>query len=410
MADSNHQALCDIDIQGDVDPVDEKTLGPVSEVLKTEESNPEAKQSSDQTMPFKNATQDQSQINRSGKSIHLATPAVRGLLKEHKLDITHIQGTGRDGRVMKEDVNAYLHSQASQDTSIIPPQQMVLPPSPTPTVTSPQAETLVSMTPIQAAMFKAMTRSLSIPHFLYSDEVDLTELSNLRTTINKSLSPHPKLSYLPFIIKAVSLALNTHPILNATILTSATSASPTPKLNYRPSHNIGIAIDTPQGLLVPVIKNVQHQTIHEIAQHLKHLHTLALSGQLPSNPHLLTGGTLTISNIGTIGGGVLSPMLVEGQSAILGVGRARDMPRFASDVAAAYGTKDVTATGGGDIMADAAKGAKGKGDGDAVRRRLISVFSWTADHRVLDGATMARFAEEVAAYLTVPGRMIVGMR
>ena len=92
-------------------------------------------------------------------------------------------------------------------------------------------------------------------------------------------------------------------------------------------------------------------------------------------------------------------MLVEGQSAILGVGRGRELPRFRAVGGGGGG-------GGGCRMGN----SDGRSGGDAIERRLISTFSWTADHRVLDGATVARFAEEVAGYLSVPGRMVVGMR
>lgn len=363
------------------------------------EPNTSQEQSSSAAEPLadKLGQSERKQSNGSNKVAHLATPAVRGLLREHNLDITQIQGTGRDGRVLKNDIHNHLNSQTStQPTSTSTSKEMAPPQPPHAAIrAATSTETVVNITPIQTAMFKAMTRSLSIPHFLYSDEVDMTDLSLLRSTINKSLSfqklpasqdlspfrppqqpPINKVSYLPFMIKAVSLALNKYPILNATFTTKESSS--TPKLLHRTSHNIGVAMDTPSGLLVPVIKDVASLSILEIAHFISYFQSLAAGGKLTSHPDLLSGGTITVSNIGNIGGGVLSPVLVEGQSAILGVGKAKELPRFGE-----------------------------KGD---IQRRLISTFSWTADHRVLDGATVARFAEQVAEYIRVPGNMIVGMK
>lgn len=144
----------------------------------------------------------------------------------------------------------------------------------------------------------------------------------------------------------------------------------------RRKHNIGIAMDTPQGLLVPNIKNVQAHSITSIAAELSRLQQLAEAGKLSAND--LTGGTITVSNIGSIGGTYVAPVIVQSEVAILGIGRARAVPAF-NEVA------------------------------EVVKREVMN-FSWSADHRVVDGATMARMAERVKGFVQEPAAMLTKMR
>lgn len=295
----------------------------------------------------------------------LATPAVRHLTKELKVDIADITGTGTDGRVLKHDV---YHFAKHQETVSNASGQAVSKPS----------ENATHLTKNQMQMFKAMTRSLTIPHFLYTDEIDFSGVCQLRQRLNKSLARYSlendtKLSFLPFIIKAVSLGLHQYPILNARVDTTDPSK---PTLVMRRNHNIGIAMDTPEGLLVPNIKNVSSLSVISIATELKRLQILAKSGKLSSQD--LTGGTITISNIGTIGGTYVSPIIVDKEVAILGIGRMRKMPTFDDR-------------------------------GDVVAKEICN-FSWSADHRIVDGATMARAAEAVRRYVEEPETMMIYLR
>jgi len=243
-------------------------------------------------------------------------------------------------------------------------------------------------------MFKAMTRSLSIPHFLYADEVDFTSLVELRGRLNKVLAKSglsdtqvSKLSYLPFIIKAVSMSLYKYPILNARVDTDSTTngtngtnGNNKPTLVLRSQHNIGVAMDTPSGLLVPVVKNVGALNILGIAAELARLQALAVAGRLA--PQDMAGGTITVSNIGSIGGTYLSPVVVEREVTILGVGRMRTVPAFSAV----------------------------PGEEDRLVKRQVCNFSWSADHRVVDGATMARAAEVVRAIVEEPDVMVMHLR
>ncbi|OAP54398.1 hypothetical protein AYL99_11499 [Fonsecaea erecta] len=311
-----------------------------------------------------------------GKYASLATPAVRGLLKEHGIAIEDITGTGKDGRVLKEDVYRYLE-QGGPAAQAAPAGGAAALSTIKPGIDAKQTETAQRLTPIQSAMFKSMTGSLSIPHFLYSDTIDITNLASMRARLNATRNPEttPKFSYLPFIVKAVSLAMNQYPLLNAR-LDLTTDPNKKPQLMMRSVHNIGIAMDTPNGLVVPVIKAVNARSITSVAHEIQRLARLGQAGKLGNDD--LTGGTITVSNIGNIGGEVVAPVIVEGQLAIMGVGKVKTVPVFAAD-------------------------------GVTVRPAQTVNLSWSADHRVVDGATMARMAQVVQKYLEEPGTMVVEM-
>lgn len=314
------------------------------------------------------------QPKSSGKHANLATPAVRGLLKQHSLEITDIEGSGKDGRVMKEDIHRHLEQQKQPKQSASSATAKYTPPS-NPALDAKQEESSQNLTPIQAAMFKSMTKSLQIPHFLYSDSIDVTALAGMRSTLNARRDPErtPKLTYMPFVIKAVSLALNRYPLLNAKLDLADSSK---PKLLMRSNHNIGVAMDTPGGLVVPVIKVVNARSIVSIAHELQRLSELGAAGKLKNED--LAGGTITVSNIGNIGGGVVAPVILENQLAIMGMGKIKPTPVFGSD-------------------------------GKTVERADMLSTSWSADHRVVDGATMARMASLVQQYLERPELMMIDM-
>lgn len=382
----------DIDIQGDVSQETLDKLTPSApaengETSSTDLRTPEAPQIPATPARAQDGAVETTSPKPKGRYAALATPAVRHLCKELKLDILEVDGTGKEGRVLKEDI--YKFMEARKNATSQPPEPAVNPG--TPQSSEVQNETRHPLTKTQEGMFKTMTRSLNIPHFLYADEIDFTELAALRTRLNKVLSASSsswapvvpqtdgvsKLSYLPFIVKAVSIALQQYPILNGRVDLS----SDKPGLIYRSQHNIGVAMDTPSGLLVPVIRNVGAHSILTIAAELSRLQALAVAGKLSHQD--MAGGTITVSNIGSIGGTYCSPVIVEGQVAILGVGRMRDVP---------------------DVVEDHAGGWKVNG------MRKVCNFSWSADHRVVDGATMARAAGVVRALVEEPDVMVMHLR
>ncbi|TAQ88536.1 hypothetical protein B7494_g3126 [Chlorociboria aeruginascens] len=367
--------LLDIDIQGQIKEEDLAALSGEGE-SKAQELAVKGSASPPPSGNTGSNSSGEAEVAPVSKSKHasLATPAVRHLTKELDVRIEDVNGTGKDGRVLKEDVYQFakLRDTAPVDT----PQPLYTPP---PTSDGPQKETISQLSNTQYQMFKTMTKSLTIPHFLYADEIDFSGLAQLRLRLNKVLATSPagnisKLSFLPFIIKAVSMALHRCPALNARVDVDPNTSKPV--LIMRNQHNIGIAMDTPSGLLVPVIKNVSSLNILSIAKELSRLQTLAASGKLSTQD--LSGGTITVSNIGNIGGTYVSPLIVEKEVAILGIGKVKTIPAFNEQ-------------------------------GQVVEKQIAN-FSWSADHRVIDGATMARAAEIVRGFVEDPGSMVVHLR
>jgi 2-oxoisovalerate dehydrogenase E2 component (dihydrolipoyl transacylase) len=364
--------LVDIDIQDDLHATDDSNLGetpPGSEQPLTASNLRDGP--SNNSEPSPSATQQVSsrrgplnnepRPSRNDKG-SLATPAVRHLLKELGVSIGDIEGTGRDGRVLKEDVHKHVAKKEQQSSTSTSIRSDV------------QADRTESLTPVQHAMFKVMTRSLSIPHFLYSCSADMSAISALRTKLNASATAsESKITHLAFIIKAVSIAFSQHAILNAALDTSDPKK---PMLRYRSSHDFGIAVDTPAGLVVPVLRNIQNLSMAEIGRGMRNLSNAARKNKLA--PADFGGATFTLSNIGSVGGGVVAPVISEPQVAIVGVGRSKIVPAFGEQ-------------------------------GQLIRREEL-VFSWSADHRVVDGAECARCAERVKNLLEEPSLMMMELR
>ena len=365
--------LLDIDIQGEIKQEDFEAL--------TELASGEASQAQEEDTPPSTASAPSSETPSTPEKppppeethATLASPAVRHLTKELNVKIEDVQGTGRDGRVLKDDVYQFAKQ---RDTPPAPSGQTL---SASAVESGPQTDTITQLSPTQSQMFKTMTKSLTIPHFLYADEVDFSVITEVRHHLNHKLAKSPiggvsRLSFLPFIVKAVSMSLHEYPLLNARVDVDSTSSKPV--LVMRGQHNIGVAMDTPSGLLVPVIKNVSSLSILDISAELKRLQGLAATSKLTTQD--LTGGTITVSNIGNIGGTYVSPVIVEKEVAILGIGKVRTIPAFNET-------------------------------GHVVRRQVCN-FSWSADHRVVDGATMARAGESVRRFVEDPDSMVLHLR
>lgn len=285
----------------------------------------------------------------------LTTPAVRKLAREHDLDLLLISGTGKNGRVLKEDVHLYLKT-ADQGLA----QK----------ITGKNNDRTEAIVGVRKIMAQHMSESVSkIPHFTFVDEIDVTELMLLRASLKEAYSDQVKITLMPLLIKALSLSIGQFPIMNSRVDESFT------ELTYVGSHNIGMAVDGRTGLLVPNVKDVQNRSILEIATEVVRLTDAARSGII--NLAELRGGTITISNIGAIGGISASPIINRPEVAIVALGKIQNLPRFGND-------NQITA------------------------RKIMSV-SWSGDHRVIDGATIARFNNCWKAYLENPGTMLATM-
>ncbi|KAJ3262566.1 hypothetical protein HK103_000095 [Boothiomyces macroporosus] len=298
-----------------------------------------------------------------------ATPAVRRIAKENNIDIRQVTGTGPQGRILKGDILAFVNGEQASPASV-------------PAKTASVGQDITkALTPIQKAMFKSMTKSLAIPHFGFSDEIQIDAMAKFRAEINSYLKnskgkySFEKISYMPIFLKAMSQALLDFPILNAQVI----NADTTPALLYRHSHNIGIAMDTPQGLIVPNVKNVQDKSILEIAADLEVLKNKGKAGQI-SNADL-QNGTITLSNVGNIGGTTLHPVLVASEVCIGAIGKVQRLPRFET----VNGVETV------------------------VSKQIINV-SFNADHRVIDGATVARFVQLWKNYLEHPNILTANLK
>ncbi|XP_077572414.1 lipoamide acyltransferase component of branched-chain alpha-keto acid dehydrogenase complex, mitochondrial [Stigmatopora nigra] len=315
-----------------------------------------------------------------------ATPAVRRLAMENNIKLSEVVGSGKDGRILKEDILNFL---AKQTGAILPPSPFretasadPPPAASRPTAATPRApppaprvpagrDTVEPLKGFQKAMAKSMTAALAIPHLGLCDEVDLGRLVALRAELApEARARGVKLSYMPFFIKAASLCLSRFPVLNASLDEGCQNVT------YKASHNIGVAMDTELGLLVPSVKDVQRLSILEVASELNRLQELGAAGQL-GTAHL-SGGTFSLSNIGSIGGTYARPVILPPEVAIGALGRIQVLPRF-----------------------DAS--------GQVTPAHVMKV-SWSADHRLVDGATMCRFSNTWRDFLQNPAAMLLHLK
>ncbi|XP_013189521.2 lipoamide acyltransferase component of branched-chain alpha-keto acid dehydrogenase complex, mitochondrial isoform X2 [Amyelois transitella] len=313
-------------------------------------------------------------ISTNQRAKVLTTPAVRRIAAQFDVDLSAVKASGRNGRVLKEDVLSHLNINAEKSNEV--PDMSVVTAASIPMIPA-YIETEIMLedrtVPISGftrAMVKSMTEAMKIPHFGLSDEYEVTKLVESREML-KTIAQEKgiRLTYLPIILKAASLGLSKFPILNSSLDSSCEH------LTYKASHNIGVAMDTPNGLVVPVIKNVQNKTILEIARELNILQKKGSNGQLGLSD--LSGGTFTISNIGIIGGTYTKPVILPPQVAIGALGKIQVLPRFTSN-------------------------------GDVAKTHVLTV-SWSADHRVIDGVTMARFSNYMKGYLENPLTLILDL-
>eukprot|EP01134_Creolimax_fragrantissima_P005415 CFRG5415T1 len=310
-------------------------------------------------------------------SKNLATPAVRRIARENDIDLRTVPASGKDGRVLKGDILAFLENggvTSAPATSMSTSEPM---PSSSPSTirppasSTPRADTMIQVKGIQRAMVKSMLAANAVPHFTYGEELLMNKLIELRNELKPAVAASGiSLSYLPFILKAISLALNDFPMINAHADEDAS------EITYKGSHNIRVAMDTPQGLLVPCVKNVQDLSVVEIASELNRLQVAGAAGKLSTED--MAGGTISFSNIGAIGGTYMRPVLVTPEVAIAAMGKIMSVPRFDNNM--------------------------------QVYNAQIANISWSGDHRVLDGATMAKFSNVIKSYIEEPQRMFLHMK
>jgi 2-oxoisovalerate dehydrogenase E2 component (dihydrolipoyl transacylase) len=329
------------------------------------ETNKKASIASSEESPTSDHTQSVTS-NSLGKA--LASPAVRRLAREMDVDIRQVAGSGKKGRVMKPDLFNYNRSDkvitqpmVSVDNGLSNLSEAVAGGARTEAIRG-----------IKAAMAKQMTLSVStIPHFSVSEEIEMDKLIKLRQQLKPDFEKQGvKLSFMPFFIKAMSLALKEFPIINSQVNETCT------ELTYFDDHNIGMAVDSKIGLMVPNIKGVQNLSLFEVAQQANHLIEKARDGKLKNTD--LSSGTISISNIGVLGGTVATPVINKPEAAIVALGKMQRLPRF--------------------------------DENDNVIAVNIMHVSWSGDHRIIDGATMVRFNNLWKSFLEDPVTMLTHLR
>jgi 2-oxoisovalerate dehydrogenase E2 component (dihydrolipoyl transacylase) len=318
-----------------------------------------------QTQAAETATNKaQQQTNKIVNKKAVASPAVRRKARELEVDLSCVPGSGKNGRIYKQDIEEFVKGEApsNTDTAVGTPQQATV---------SEGGTRVEPIKGIKATMAKQMVASVStIPHFTFSDEIDLTALIALRSSLKEQYrSQGVKLTMMPFFVKALSLALKQYPVLNSKVNDDCS------ELTYYDEHNIGIAVDSKVGLLVPNIKACQTKSIVDVANDLTRLTDSARAGRVA--PEDLKGGTISISNIGAIGGTIATPIINKPEVAIVALGKLQHLPRFDEN-------------------------------GEVVSKAIMQV-SWSGDHRVIDGGTIARFNNLWKSYLENPSAMMMAM-
>lgn len=314
-----------------------------------------------------------------------AGPAIRRLAREVGVALSQVTGTGDGGRITREDVLAVVRQTsqavrtvASQASAALAAAMPSMPGSPA----APAAEgsgarddygpiRVQRMTKIRKTIAAKMHASWStVPRVTNFDDADVTDLERLRQASKDDYAAQGlKLTTMPFLIKAVATALRHHADVNAVI------DSENEQIIYKDYVNIGIAVDTENGLVVPVLKDVDKMGIPEITRKLAEMAGKVRSGQFAVNE--LRGGTFTISNLGAIGGQYSTPIVNVPEVAILLVGRSRKLPV---------------------VMPD-----------DSIQARLMMPLSLSYDHRLVDGGAAARFLNDIIGYLEAPSRLLLAL-
>jgi pyruvate dehydrogenase E2 component (dihydrolipoamide acetyltransferase) len=322
----------------------------------TEEEVLEAADSSETGTPDREENSEQSEnLSEEEASEVLATPSVRKLAREKDISIQNIEGSGKGGKVTREDI-----IQAAGESSETEQKDTGKHLS---EIEGDEKE--IEMSQIRKTIADRMEKSrFTAPHVTHFDTADITELVELREEKKDKTDTH--LTYLPFIMKAVHLAMKKHPRINSELDSSEESVI------LKDHYDFNIAVDTEDGLMVPLIDNIDEKNIVDLAKEVNEKAEKARDGELSQNE--MRNGTFSITNLGVIGGEEFTPIINYPQTAILGIGKIQE-------------TAEVV-------------------DGE-VKPRMTVKLSLSYDHRVIDGADAARFTNTVIENLEDPENMIL---
>ena len=289
------------------------------------------------------------------------SPAVRRLLDEHDLDATSVSGSGKDGRLTKSDVMAYLKSHSDEDVTPGDPAPAL------PAAGATRTEQRVPMTRLRARIAARMVEAQHAAAMLTTfNEVDLTKVMSLRKRYKESFEKEHgvRLGFMSFFAKAAVEALKKYPAVNASVEDK--------DIIYHDYFDIGIAVSSDRGLMVPVLRNVDHLSFAQIESDIAALGKKARDGTMSMED--LTGGTFTITNGGVFGSMLSTPILNPPQSAILGMHAIQQRPMVV--------------------------------DGEIVVRPMM-YLALTYDHRIIDGKEAVQFLVNLKNSLEDPGRLLL---
>ncbi|MFN4214856.1 MULTISPECIES: dihydrolipoamide acetyltransferase family protein [unclassified Exiguobacterium] len=356
--------LITFDIEGDA-PAGEEEAAP--EQPKAEEKTEETVQAD-----VKEDGPREVQLHKSERVI--AMPSIRKYAREKGVDIREVKGSGDNGRVLKEDIDAFANGEAPAAEATTEKTESVAPAAAAKTEikpyesATPELETREKIRGIRKAISKAMVNSKhTAPHVTLMDEVDVTKLVALRKEFKQVAADQGvKLTYLPFVVKALTAAAKAYPAINASI------DDVNEEIVYKNYYNIGIAADTDNGLVVPVVKDADRKSIYALATNINELAGKAREGKLAGDD--MKGGSITITNIGSAGGQWFTPVINHPEVAILGIGRIAE--------------KAVVK------------------DGEIVAAPVLAL-SFSFDHRLIDGATAQNALNMVKRLLQDPALLMM---
>ncbi len=276
----------------------------------------------------------------------LASPAVRARAADLGIDLTHIKPS-EDGRLRHADLDAYLRYSGSQGY--------------TPTAT-PRADEAIKVIGMRRRIAENMAASKrAIPHFTYVEEIEVTKLEELRADLNSNRGNRPKLTMLPLLIVAICRTIPAFPMINARYDDEGGVVT-----RFGAVH-LGMAAQTDAGLMVPVIRDAQNLNVWQLATEIARLAEAARTAKATTAE--LTGGTLTVTSLGPLGGIATTPVINRPEVAIIGPNKIVERPVF---------------------------------DGDDIRRAKLMNLSISCDHRVVDGHDAASFVQELKRFLETP--------
>ncbi|QQB05593.1 dihydrolipoamide acetyltransferase family protein [Macrococcoides caseolyticum] len=334
-----------------------------------EEPKEEAKETKEEAPKAQAPAQDV-EVDENRRVI--AMPSVRKLARDKGINIKAVQGTGKNGRILKDDVLAYAEGgQTVASTPEAPAQEAPAQEAAPQPVAAPEGdfpETREKIPAMRRAIAKAMVNSKhTAPHVTLMDEVEVQALWDHRKKFKEVAAEQgTKLTFLPYVVKALVSALKAYPALN-TSLDDATE-----EIVHKHYYNIGIAADTERGLLVPVVKNADRKSIFAISDEINELAVKARDGKL--SPSEMKGASCTISNIGSAGGQWFTPVINHPEVAILGIGRIAQKPIVK--------------------------------DGEIVAAPVLAL-SLSFDHRQIDGATGQNAMNHIKRLLNNPELLLM---